>query len=63
MAQKDNKIRREWVKKVIYWELCKQLNLGYTDEWFMYRLESILENETPKIHKDFPILAKWLDLL
>ena len=29
LAQKEYQIRREWVGKVIHWELCKRLRLPY----------------------------------
>ena len=30
LAQEEYKTRRDWVGKVIYWELCKKLKFDYT---------------------------------
>ena len=39
--------------KVINWELCKKLKFDLTTRWYTHLVESILENETHKIHRDF----------
>ena len=45
LEQRDNKIRHDWVGKVIHWEWCKKLKLNYTTKWYMYKPESVLVNE------------------
>ena len=46
LTQKDYKARCDWVGKVTLWELCKQLKFAHTTKWYMYKPESIQENET-----------------
>ena len=55
LAKKEYKFRQEWVGKVIHWELCKVLEFDHTTKWYMYTLESTVENETYKILCDFEI--------
>ena len=43
---------------VIHWELCKILNLEHTTKWYMYKPESVLENEMERILRDFEILIR-----
>ena len=50
VAQKDNKSRHDWVRKVIHRELCKKLKLGHADKQYMDKPESVVKNE---IHKEF----------
>ena len=45
----------DWVRKVIYKELCKRLKFDETTKWYMDKLESVLEMETCKILRDFEI--------
>ena len=45
-AQKEYKTGHNWVGKVIHWESCKRLKFDYTTKWYIYKLESIRENET-----------------
>ena len=45
LAQKKYKNRYDWVGKVIYRELCKRLKFGYTDKWYMHKLEFVHENK------------------
>ena len=53
LAQKEYKIRYNWVGKVIHWELCKKLKFDHTTKWYMHKSESFLENEMHKILWDF----------
>ena len=50
LAQKEYKMRHDWVGKLIHWELCKKL-----DEWYMYKWEFALENEMHQIWGDLEI--------
>ena len=43
------------MRKVIHWELCKRLKCDHTINWYGYKLESVQENETHKIRRDFDI--------
>ena len=55
LEQKEYKIRYDWVEKVIYWELCKHFYFNYTNQWYMHKTESLLENMTYKLFWDFEI--------
>ena len=55
ITQKEYMSRYDWVEKVIHWELCKRLRFDYTDKWYMYKPESVLEYETQKNLWDFEI--------
>ena len=48
LAQKEYKIRHEWVGKVIHWELRKNLNFDHAAKWYMQKSEFVIENKTPK---------------
>ena len=50
----------DWVGKVIHWELCKMFEFYHTNKWFMYNLESVLENEIHKILCDLKIQTNHL---
>ena len=54
LAQKEYKTRHDWVRKVIHLELCKKSNFDHITEWYIPKLESVLENEMSKILSDFP---------
>ena len=41
--------------KVIHWEMCKKLKFDHMNKWYMHNPESILENVTHKLHRDFEI--------
>ena len=47
------KTENDWVGKVIYWELCKRFKFAHMNKWYMYKLESVQENETHKGLYDF----------
>lgn len=55
----------DWVEKVIYWELCKQIHFYHSDQWYIHKPKPVLENETHEILWDFgikmghSIQAKW----
>ena len=53
IVQKEYKTMFDWVRKVIYWELCKGLKFDHNTTWNMYNPEYVLE--TLKIHSDFEI--------
>ena len=58
--QKDDKARLDWVGKVIHRELLKKLKFDHTNK--AYNPESVLENETHKLHWDFEIQTVHLTL-
>ena len=60
LAQKEDKTRRDWVRKVIHWELCKKLKFDHTNKWCIHKPESVLENETHKFLWDFDIQTNHL---
>ena len=50
-----NKTRYNGEEKVTHWELCKKLKLDNTTKWYIHKLESVVENGTYKILRDFEI--------
>ena len=46
LAQRDYKNTKEWIGKVIHWDLCEKLKFDQTNKCNMYYLESVRENET-----------------
>ena len=60
--------RHDWVEKVIYKELYKNFRFDRTNNWYIHKSETVLENETPKLLRDFEkqtdhlILARRPDL-
>ena len=51
----ENKNRYDRVGKMILRELCKMLKFEHADKWYIHKPESVLENETLKIFRDFQI--------
>ena len=45
LAQNEYKSRHDWVRKVIYWELCKILKFDHADKWCKHKVDTVLENE------------------
>ena len=45
LAQKECRIRHDWVGVVIHWELCKRSKFDHADRWYIKKLESVPENE------------------
>ena len=60
LAQKEYKTRQDWVGRVIHWELCKKLKFDHTNKWYMHKPESVLENGTHKLLRDFDIQTDHL---
>ena len=42
-------------RKVIRWKLCKRSKIDLTIKWYVQKLESIQENKTHKLLRDFEI--------
>ena len=55
LAQKEYKIRHDWVGKVIHLESYKKLEFNHTSKCYMHNPESVLENETHNHLLDFEI--------
>ena len=53
LAQKEYKIRHDWVSKVIHWEMCKKFKFDHTNKWYMHNWAPVLENNTHKLWWDF----------
>ena len=68
LAQKKYKTRHK-CSGVIHLQFCKKLKLDHTTKWYTHKPESVMENETHKILRDFEIeidyliLVRWLDLV
>ena len=60
LAQKEYKARRDWVGKVIHWEMCKKFKLDHTNKWYMHNPAPVLENDTHKLLWDFDIKTDHL---
>ena len=60
LAQKEYQTKHDWVGKVIHLKLCKKFTLDHTNKWYMYNLESVLENKMLKPLRDFEIQTDHL---
>ena len=60
LAQKEYKIKHNWVGKVIYWEMCKELKFDHMNKWYIHNPESVIENDTHKLLWDFDIQTDHL---
>ena len=58
--KKKYKTKHDWVGKVIHLELCKKLKFDHSNKWYMHNPESVLDNETNKVLRDFEINAGCL---
>ena len=54
LSQKQHNTRHDRVGKVIHWEMCKRMKFDHTTK-YMHKPESILENDTRKILRNFVI--------
>ena len=66
LAQKEYKIRHDWVDKVFHWELRKKFKYDHTNKWYMHNPAAVLENDTHKLRWEFDITdhlisARWSD--
>ena len=55
LAQSEHMTWRDWVGKVIDWELCKKFRFDHTNKWYIHNPEFVLENGARKILGDFEI--------
>ena len=46
LSQREYKTGHSWVGKVIHWEICQKFKFDHTNEWYMYNLAAVLENDT-----------------
>ena len=60
LAQKEYKIRHDWMGKVIHGEWCKKLKFDHGNKWYMHNQEYVLENDTSKFLWDFHIQTDQL---
>ena len=60
LAQREYKVRHDWVGKVLHWEKCKKLKFDHTNKWYMYNPAPVLENATHKLLWDFNIKTDHL---
>ena len=52
----EYKTRHDWVD---HWELCKKFQFDHSNKCYVPKLESIQENKTRKILRDFDILTDY----
>ena len=55
LVQNEYKTIDDWVGNVIHWELYKRLRSGHINKCYMHKLESVHENKTHIILRDFEI--------
>ena len=55
LAQKEYKMRHDWVGKVIHWEMCKKFKFYHANKWYMHNPAPVLENDTHKLLWDFDV--------
>ena len=60
LAQKDSKTKHDYVGNVIHRGLCKEFRFDHMNKWCKHNQESVLENETQKLHWDFEIKTDHL---
>ena len=60
LAQREYKMRHDWVGKVIHWEMCKKLKFDHTNKWYMHNPAPVLENATHKLLWDFNLQTDHL---
>ena len=60
LAQKEYKARNDWIGKVIHWEMWNKFKFDHTNNWYMQKPASVLENETHKLLCDFNIQTDHL---
>ena len=60
LAQKEYKTRRNWVGKVIHWEICNRIRFDRNNQCYMHNPAPVLENDTHKNLWDFNIQTDHL---
>ena len=60
LAQKEYKARRDWVGKLIHWEMYRKFQFDHTNKWYMHNLAPGLENDSHKRLSDFNIQTDHL---
>ena len=60
LAQKECKVKHDWVDKVIHWEMCKKFKFDHANKWYMHHPGSVLENNTHTLLWDFDIQKDYL---
>ena len=60
LAQKEYKVRYDWVGKVIHWKMCKKFKFDHANKWYVHNPAPVLENDTHKLLWDFDIQTDHL---
>ena len=60
LAQKEYKVRHDWVGKVIHWEMCKKFKFDHANKWYMHNPALVPENDTHELLWDFDIQTDHL---
>ena len=55
LAQKEYKVRHEWIGKVIHREMCRRFQFDHTNKWYMHNPAPVLENDSHKLLWEFDI--------
>ena len=49
LAQKEYKVRHDWVGKVIHWEMCWKFQFDHTNKWYRHNPAPVPENDSHKL--------------
>ena len=60
LAQKEYKVRNDWVGKEIHWEMCRKFKFDHINKWYMHNPPPVLENDSHKLLWDFNIQTDQL---
>ena len=60
LAQREYKVRHDWVGKVIHLEMCQKFKFDHTNKWYMHNPAPVLENDTHKLPWDINIQTDYL---
>ena len=60
LAQKEYKVRHDWVGKVIHWEICRKFQFDHTNKSYMHNPAPVLGNYSHKLLWDFNIQTDHL---
>ena len=60
LAQKEYKVRHDWVGKLVHGEMCKKFKFDHANKWYMHNPTPVLENDTHKLLWDFDIQTDYL---
>ena len=48
LAQREYKVRHDWVGKVVHWEMCRKCQFDHTNKWYMHNPVPVLGSDLHK---------------